>query len=76
MSKKTLSVTISKNIVIKLNSATSTFRKKMENSFRQDETDSKTVKPKNHREKGSLSYCNWTRTHDHLVHKQTLNSTL
>ena len=25
------------------------------------------------REIGSLSDCNWTRTHNHLVHKQTLN---
>ena len=24
---------------------------------------------------GSLSDCNWTRTHNHLFHKQTLNST-
>ena len=25
------------------------------------------------REIGSLSDCNWTRTHNHLVHKRTLN---
>ena len=28
---------------------------------------------RNRCETGSLSECNWTRTHNHLVHKQTLN---